>query len=330
MTGTPPASRTSLRARGRSRGEQLPLWHPSTPGSSPGASARCVGSMPEAADAVRYTPNDGPSLPDPPRPGGLPRCPDRGEFSVPIRIHPARRIPLSQTAWPWIADGGVQADEEPTYPDPGPVGPCGTLSRTASCRSPRRADSGPVLRGPGSAPESPPLCVAYGRPQSGGDPGGLASGLILGRSQTDGGRLRADRGRACLVFVKPPKPCRGGVGGCPAEGPSPDHVMSDARPVFGYGEDFLVMPRARSVVSAALPSALRCGFRAEVHCWCFRCVPSCGISVRSPHLSTHPVSLRRGERDESGGDAQDAGSPLWLLRLCPAGTIPFGVCADPS
>lgn len=129
-----------------------------------------------------------------------------------------------------------------------------------------------------------PLCVAYGRPQSGGDPGGLASGLILGRSQTDGGRLRADRGRACLVFVKPPKPCRGGVGGCPAEGPSPDHVMSDARPVFGYGEDFLVMPRARSVVSAALPSALRCGFRAEVHCWCFRCVPSCGISARIRYL----------------------------------------------
>lgn len=330
MTGTPPASRTSLRARGRSRGEQLPLWHPSTPGSSPGASARCVGSMPEAADAVRYTPNDGPSLPDPPRPGGLPRCPDRGEFSVPIRIHPARRIPLSQTAWPWIADGGVQADEEPTYPDPGPVGPCGTLSRTASCRSPRRADSGPVLRGPGSAPESPPLCVAYGRPQSGGGPG-------WSRFRTDPGPLPDRRGATpgrpgprLSGFRQAAKAMPGGVGGCPAEGPSPDHVMSDARPVFGYGEDFLVMPRARSVVSAALPSALRCGFRAEVHCWCFRCVPSCGISVRSPHLSTHPVSLRRGERDESGGDAQDAGSPLWLLRLCPAGTIPFGVCADPS
>lgn len=210
----------------------------------------------------------------------------------------------------------------------GPVALCRGLPHAGAPAGPIpvRSSGVPALRR-----SHPPLCVAYGRPQSGGgDPGGLASGLILGRSQTDGGRLRADRGRACLVFVKPPKPCRGGVGGCPAEGPSPDHVMSDARPVFGYGEDFLVMPRARSVVSAALPSALRCGFRAEVHCWCFRCVPSCGISVRSPHLSTHPVSLRRGERDESGGDAQDAGSPLWLLRLCPAGTIPFGVCADPS
>lgn len=239
-------------------------------------------------------------------------------------------FPCLRQPGPGSLTGESRPTKNPHTRTPARWGPCGTLSRTASCWSPRRADSGPVLRGPGSAPESPPLCVAYGQPQSGGGPGWSRSRTDPGPLPDRRGRLRADRGRACLVFVKPPKPCRGGVGGCPAEGPSPDHVMSNARPVFGYGEDFPVMPRARSVVSAALPSALRCGFRAEVHCWCFRCVPSCGISVRSPHLSTHPVSQRRGERDESGGDAQDAGSPLWLLRLCPAGTIPFGVCADPS
>lgn len=212
MTGTPPASRTSLRARGRSRGEQLPLWHPSTPGSSPGASARCVGSMPEAADAVRYTPNDGPSLPDPPRPGGLPRCPDRGEFSVPIRIHPARRIPLSQTAWPWIADGGVQADEEPTYPDPGPVGALWHSVEDCLMLEPPqgRFRSGP----PGSrlcAGVTPPCVSPTGNPSRGGDPGGLAPGLILGRSQTDGG----DSGPtgAALVWFSSSRQSHAGGGG---------------------------------------------------------------------------------------------------------------------
>lgn len=212
MTGTPPASRTSLRARGRSRGEQLPLWHPSTPGSSPGASARCVGSMPEAADAVRYTPNDGPSLPDPPRPGGLPRCPDRGEFSVPIRIHPARRIPLSQTAWPWIADGGVQADEEPTYPDPGPVGALWHSVEDCLMLEPPqgRFRSGP----PGSrlcAGVTPPVCRLRATPVGGGDPGGLAPGLILGRSQTDGG----DSGPtgAALVWFSSSRQSHAGGGG---------------------------------------------------------------------------------------------------------------------
>lgn len=209
----------------------------------------------------------------------------------------------------------------------GPVALCRGLPHAGAPAGPIpvRSSGVPALR------RSHPPCVSpTGDPSRGGGPG-------WSRFRTDPGPLPDRRGATpgrpgprLSGFRQAAKAMPGGVGGCPAEGPSPDHVMSDARPVFGYGEDFLVMPRARSVVSAALPSALRCGFRAEVHCWCFRCVPSCGISVRSPHLSTHPVSLRRGERDESGGDAQDAGSPLWLLRLCPAGTIPFGVCADPS
>lgn len=130
-------------------------------------------------------------------------------------------FPCLRQPGPGSLTGESRPTKNPHTRTPARWGPCGTLSRTASCWSPRRADSGPVLRGPGSAPESPPLCVAYGQPQSGGGPGWSRSRTDPGPLPDRRGRLRADRGRACLVFVKPPKPCRGGGGRVPGRRTQP-------------------------------------------------------------------------------------------------------------
>lgn len=127
------------------------------------------------------------------------------------------------------------------------------LPRAASCWSPPQGPI-PVPRAPVLRRRQPSVC-----PLRASQVGGSG----WSRSRTDPGPIPDRRGRrwadrGVLLWFSPNRRRHAGSrGGSPAEGPTPDHRMQDARPASGSGDAFPVMPRARSVVSAALPSALR-------------------------------------------------------------------------